>query len=54
MPAADAALLAGKSFAVRVISQTDGGPIVVEAAIYRDWRTGTYWRAGASAFGVPQ
>jgi hypothetical protein len=50
----DAALLAGKAFAVRVISQTEGGKIVVEEAVYRDFRPGSYWRAGSSAFGIPQ
>ncbi len=50
----DAALLKGKSFSTKVTSLTTNGPIIVEEAVYRNWNDLTYWRAGASAFGVPR
>jgi hypothetical protein len=50
----DVALLTGKSYGVRLESLTPDGPILVEGAVYRDYREGTYWRAGASSFGIPQ
>lgn len=50
----DAALLRGKSFAVKVTSLTPNGPVIVEEAIYRNWQDSTRWRAGGSAFGVPK
>lgn len=46
--------LKGKSFGASVTSKTANGPIIVEQAIYRDFQTGIFWRAGASAFGVPR
>ena len=54
MSASDAQLLAGQSFATKVTSLTPNGPIIVESAVYRNWNPTTRWRAGASAFGVPQ
>ncbi|MCU0256422.1 MAG: hypothetical protein MUF60_06745, partial [Vicinamibacterales bacterium] len=54
LSAEDAALLKGKAFSTRVTSTTPNGPVIVEGAVYRNWDPVTRWRAGASAFGVPQ
>lgn len=54
MSAGDAQLLQRQSFAVKVTSLTPSRPILVEEAIYRDWRDNTRWRAGSSAFGIPR
>ncbi len=49
----DLAKLKGRSFGVSVTSRTPNAPVIVEQAIYRDFQPGVFWRAGASAFGVP-
>ena len=53
LDAADIALLKSKPFSARVASLTPGGPVIVEQAVYRDFQPGVFWRAGASAFGIP-
>ena len=54
LDAADIALLKAKPFSARVASLTPGGPVIVEQAVYRDFQPGVFWRAGASAFGIPR
>jgi hypothetical protein len=50
----DLGYLSNSSYGTSVESKTPNGPIVVEGAVYRDWRDSSYWRAGSSAFGIPQ
>ncbi len=44
----------GQSFATWLTSLTTNGPIIVEGATYRQMDGANYWRAGASAFGIPK